>query len=96
MRKATWAPIAAIILVGAAVAYVLISTQPQGSAPPIEDELRLEPIAEGLVHPVAAAIAPGIDDRVFIVDQIGTVHMLMDDGTLVDEPFIDLRDDIVE
>lgn len=95
MRKATMALIAAVVLIGAAIAFVLINTPPGEPAQPLEQEFRLEPVAEGFVNPIAASVAPGIDDRVFIVDQIGTVRVLMADGTLEDEPFLDLREEIV-
>ena len=94
MRKATMALIAAVLLIGAAAAFVLITTPPREPSPPIEQELHLELAAEGLVNPIAAAVAPGIDDRVFIVDQVGTVRALTADG-LEDEPFLDLRDEII-
>lgn len=96
MRKATMALIAAVALIGAAIAFVLISTPPPESSPPLEQEFHLELVAEGMVNPIAAAVAPGIDDRVFIVDQAGTVRTLLADGTLEDEPFLDLRQEIVE
>jgi glucose/arabinose dehydrogenase len=96
MRKAALVLIAAALLIAAAAVFILVSNPPQGSEPPIEQELGLELVADGLVHPIAAATAPGIDDRVFIVDQVGTVHMLMADGTLADGPFLDLREEIVE
>ena len=86
--------IAAVLLIGAAAAFVLITTPPREPSPPIEQELHLELAAEGLVNPIAAAVAPGIDDRVFIVDQVGTVRALTADG-LEDEPFLDLRDEII-
>ena len=95
MRKAIVALFAAVLLIVAAIAVVLIIVQPPEPRDPIEQEFRLELIADGLVHPIAAAVAPGIDNRVFIVDQIGTVRALTSNGTLDDEPFLDLREEIV-
>mgnify|MGYP007017343587 CR=1 FL=1 len=60
MRKAALVLIAAALLIAAAAVFILVSNPPQGSEPPIEQELGLELVADGLVHPIAAATAPGI------------------------------------
>ncbi|MPZ89893.1 MAG: hypothetical protein GEU81_17955 [Nitriliruptorales bacterium] len=38
---------------------------------------------------------PDGSERRLIVDQVGLIHVLMPDGTLADEPFLDVRDRIV-
>jgi len=95
MRNATWVLLAALVLIAVTVAAVVLNTPPSQSGPPIDEDLSLELVADGLVHPLGAAVAPGIDDRTFIVDQVGRVHMLLDDGTLAEEPFLDLTGEVV-
>ncbi len=55
----------------------------------------LELAAEGLVHPVGVASPTGLEDRTFIVDQVGVVRTLLSNGSLLPEPFLDLRDQVV-
>lgn len=55
----------------------------------------LELVAEGLTSPVALVEAPDGTGRLFIVDQIGLIYILAPDGTLLDQPFLDLRSQIV-
>jgi len=50
---------------------------------------RLEPLAHGLSQPVAVT-TPG-DGRLYVVEQGGTVRVLQD-GTLLADPFLDLQD----
>ncbi len=57
-------------------------------------ELDLELVAEGLISPHFLTSPPG-DDRRFVVDQVGTIHVLEADGTLRDEPFLDVSDRLV-
>lgn len=54
----------------------------------------LETVAEGLVLPNVLAVAPG-DDRLFIADQIGVVYV-HENGSLREEPFLDLRDRVID
>jgi glucose/arabinose dehydrogenase len=51
----------------------------------------LEPIVEGLSLPVAIAHAGDGSERLFVVEQRGTVRSVAD-GVVLDEPFLDLRD----
>jgi glucose/arabinose dehydrogenase len=51
----------------------------------------LDLIAEGLTSPVALMAAPDSSGRLFIVDQIGVVRVVTNDGKLQDEPFLDVR-----
>lgn len=51
----------------------------------------LDLVAEGLTSPVALMAAPDSSGRLFIVDQIGVVRVVTKDGTLQDEPFLDVR-----
>lgn len=52
-------------------------------------------VADGLTSPVALTEAPDGSDRLFVVDQVGLVRVLTPDGTLLEEPFLDLRDRMV-
>ena len=48
-------------------------------------------VAEGLVAPVALVEAPDGTGRRFIVDQVGVVRIVLPDGRLLPEPFLDVR-----
>lgn len=56
----------------------------------------LELVADGLTSPVALVPVPDESGRLFIVDQVGLIHILHPDGTLGPEPFLDVRDRIVD
>lgn len=60
-----------------------------------EEQVSLELIAEGFTSPLFLAEAPDESGRLFIVDQTGLVHIVASDGTLLEEPFLDLSDAIV-
>lgn len=51
--------------------------------------------AAGLTAPVALIQPPDGSRRLFIVDQIGLIRVLLPNGRLLAEPFLDLRDRIV-
>ncbi len=60
----------------------------QGSAiPPIA----LRVVAEGLEHPVHIAAAPGENDRLYVVEQAGSVRIIQD-GKVRNPRFLDIRD----
>jgi glucose/arabinose dehydrogenase len=48
-------------------------------------------VAGELVHPVAFAESPDGTGRRFIVDQVGVIRVLLPNGTLLPQPFLDLR-----
>ncbi len=56
--------------------------------------LRLEPVVEGLISPLTLH-APAGDARLFVIEQTGQVR-IVEDGELLDTPFIDLSDRMVE
>jgi glucose/arabinose dehydrogenase len=60
------------------------------------DSVGLDLRAEGLTSPVTLAEPPDGSGSLFIVDQAGVIRVLMPDGTLLDEPFLDLREQIVD
>lgn len=53
-------------------------------------KLRLVEVADGLASPVHVAAAPGEPDRVYIVEQAGTIRVL-EDGKLRSGAFLDIR-----
>ncbi|KDE55832.1 plastocyanin [Methanoculleus sp. MH98A] len=55
----------------------------------------LEPVAEGFVAPLMLTDAGDGTGRLFVVDQVGTVSIIDANGTLVEEPFLDVRDRMV-
>lgn len=54
------------------------------------DHLELELVADGLTSPVYLT-APAGDDRLFVVDQVGLIHIIDADGNVLPEPFLDAR-----
>ena len=61
-----------------------------------EAEIGLRTIAEGLTTPVALAQPDDGTDRLFIVQQTGQIRVVLPDGTLLEEPFLDVTDRMVE
>ncbi len=53
-------------------------------------------VAEGLTSPVALIPHPDANGQLFIVDQAGLVRVVDEEETLVEEPFLDVRDRMVE
>lgn len=60
------------------------------------DTVRLRLVADGLVAPVGLAIPPDNSNRIFVVDQIGKVRIIESSGHVIETPFLDLRDRLVE
>lgn len=52
-------------------------------------------VADGLTSPVTLREAPDRTGRLFIVDQIGVIRVVLRDGTVLEEPFLDVRDRMV-
>ena len=69
----------------------LASAQEQEEAPAF---FELQTVADGLNSPVQLVSPPNTDRR-FVVDRIGQIWELTDDG-LASEPYLDLRDAMVE
>ena len=66
-----------------------------GDPSPVES-VRLEEVASGMVSPVGMAAPDDDSGRLFVVDQVGLIHVIDADGARLDTPFLDLRDEIVE
>ena len=80
---------ALVIVAGAAPGQAQSQAQQEGPA------VGLRLVADGLTSPVALVSAGDGSGRLFIVDQVGLVRVLAADGTLLPEPFLDLRSEIV-
>jgi glucose/arabinose dehydrogenase len=83
----------AVLLVATAVLVLL-----PGAGQAQEDEapaVGLQLVAEGLTSPVTMADPGDGSGRLFLVDQIGLIRVLMPDGTLSATPFLDLRSRMV-
>jgi glucose/arabinose dehydrogenase len=55
----------------------------------------LQVVAEGLTSPVTLTSPGDSSGRLFVVDQVGLIRVLMPGGTLRPEPFLDLRNRMV-
>jgi glucose/arabinose dehydrogenase len=62
---------------------------------PVAGQIDLETIADGLTAPVDLVPDPQETDRLYVVDQIGLVRVI-DRGKLLEEPFLDVRDRLVQ
>jgi glucose/arabinose dehydrogenase len=79
-------------LLGVATAALLAGTMLAGPAGAVD--INLEEVATGLTAPLVM-VQPDGDDRIFIVEQPGRVRILQN-GELLDEPFLDIRSKIVD
>ena len=59
-------------------------------------KVKLQLFADGLVHPLAMLNPPDGSKRLFIVEQSGTIQIMMPDGKLRPTPFIDLSKKMVK
>src|SRR5512136_2921545 len=57
---------------------------------------RLDLAGENFVAPIEFVSATDGTGRMFIVDQIGMIEIMMTNGTVLDEPFLDIRDRMVD
>jgi glucose/arabinose dehydrogenase/plastocyanin len=71
---------------------------PETATDPLEEtyEIELELIADGFTSPVYLTTAPDDSGRLFVVDQVGQVHIIDQDGNLLNEPFLDISEQLVE
>lgn len=64
-------------------------------APVFEPWITLTSIATGLTAPVALAAPDDGSGRLFIVDQVGLIHLVNSADALLETPFLDIRDKLV-
>jgi glucose/arabinose dehydrogenase len=81
----------------AVVAVVATAAIPSAAAAQVEEPpaVGLQTIADGLTSPVTLTSPGDGSGRLFVADQVGLIRVLMPDGTLRPEPFLDLRSRMV-
>jgi glucose/arabinose dehydrogenase len=82
-----------LLLVILVIPSMIASAEPE--APPIGMRVRVRPMASGLTSPLTLVESPDGTRRLFIVDQVGLIFIMNQDGNLNPTPFLDLRDRIV-
>ena len=80
-----------LMVLCAATALVGAATNAPAQGPAVG----LMSVADGLTSPVALVQAPDGSGRRFVVDQAGTIRILTADGTLLPQPFLDVRSRMV-
>lgn len=65
-----------------------------GSAPPTD--IGLELVAEGMTSPIDLEQPADDSGRLLIADQVGVIWVIGSDGQLLDQPYLDIRDRMVE
>ena len=93
MPRRLWS-IPAVLVLPAALAVGTAAAQEDARAIPAGPTVGVELVADGLTQPVHLDMPPG-DDRRFVVDQSGVIRIILPDGTLLSEPFLDVRDRMV-
>jgi glucose/arabinose dehydrogenase len=68
----------------------------QHEADIIDLDLNLEPFAEGFTSPVYLTPLPDGSGQLVVLDQIGVAYLLTAEGERLEEPFLDVRDRMVE
>lgn len=87
-KRLAWLFTLALLLLSLTPTFVWAQTN---QLPTVDVQL----VSEGFTAPTVLAEAPDGTGRIFIADQVGVIYIVMPDGTLRDEPFLDLRDQIV-
>lgn len=59
-------------------------------------EIGVELVAEGFTAPVDLEPAPDGSGQMYVVDQIGVISVIGPDGQMMDSPFLDIQDRLVE
>jgi glucose/arabinose dehydrogenase len=90
MKKLGHRLLALLVLVSLLLGTPAPAQEAEGELPSIG----LEQIADGLTSPVALVPAPDDSGRLFVVDQIGVIRVLSE-GSLLEQPFLDIRDRLV-
>ena len=63
---------------------------PEDGSPEREDCLCVKEIASSLRNPIALVAAYDGSHRMFVAEQIGVVYVILENGTLLSEPFLDI------
>ena len=76
-----------------------LAAAPAGAQEPdntgMPQQLNLALVTEGFDAPVALEEAPDGSGRLFVADQRGEIHIVAANGTLLDEPFLDVSEQMV-
>ncbi|WP_343089301.1 PQQ-dependent sugar dehydrogenase [Methanocalculus natronophilus] len=59
-------------------------------------QVGLDLVAEGFIGPVGLTSPDDGSGRLFVVDLIGEIRIIDENGTLLEEPFLNIRDQLVE
>ena len=62
---------------------------------PVVVNATLQLVAQNMVAPVLVVEAPDSSKRLFIVDQVGKIWIVMPDGTMLTTPFIDVSSELL-
>lgn len=68
------------------------TVQPGGDLPG-DPSVELVQVADGLIDPINIASAPDGSGRLFVLERVGFIRIIQD-GQLIDEPFLDLSDSV--
>jgi glucose/arabinose dehydrogenase len=86
-------------LVSALLLCICLAVAPAGAQEPDNESMPqrvgLTLVAEGFDAPVALEEAPDGSGRLFVADQQGMIRIIADNGSLLDEPFLDVTDRMV-
>lgn len=63
-----------------------------GGILPGNPSIQLVQVASGLVDPLNIANAADSSGRLFVVERVGRIRIINGDGTLLEEPFLDIQD----
>jgi glucose/arabinose dehydrogenase len=77
------------------VAALSVTTFTYAAAEDGMPDVELQTVMEGLTSPVMLTYAPN-DDRRFVVDRTGYVYILDAEGNQLEEPFLDISDQLIE
>lgn len=77
------------------LAFLLAPAALSAQQPHSGPSVTLDMVAEGLTAPLQLTAPEDGTGRRFVVDQIGVIRILTDEGTLVSEPFLDIREKVV-
>jgi glucose/arabinose dehydrogenase len=80
------------VLLGRLGAEYLDLTEDPGDGETVAAEL----VAENLTSPLTVTEAPDGSGRLYVVDQIGQIRIVTPDGALVEQPFLDVSDRMIE
>jgi len=95
MLSRSWRLLAVAILAAGLMAGNAVAQEDDDGALSEGPTVGLQLIAEGLISPVSLVVPDDGTHRRFVVDQAGLVRIIDPDGSLRDEPFLDVRDRMV-